>query len=204
MSSEQHKGWYSRGYLPHFDHPASLQGVTFHLADSLPTRALETLKERSKLKKDADAELRRLIEKYLNAGHGSCYLKDPRIAETVEQTLFHFDGKRYRLLAWVIIPNHVHVLIEMFPGYPLADLLHSWKSFTAHEANNLLGRKGKFWQTEYFDRFIRNEEHFNNAVFYIHNNPVKAGLVSSPEDYRFSSASWERRYPGSAGASPAS
>ena len=84
MSSEQHKGWYSRGYLPHFDHPASLQGVTFHLADSLPIKALEKLKEKSKLKKDADAELRRLIEKYLNAGYGSCYFKDPRIAETVE------------------------------------------------------------------------------------------------------------------------
>ena len=125
MSSEQHKGWYSRGYLPHFDHPALLQGVTFHLADSLPTKVLEILKERSKLKKDADAELRRLIEKYLDAGHGSCSLKDPRIAEMVEQALFHFDREHYRLLAWVIMPNHVHVLVEMFSGYPLANLLHA-------------------------------------------------------------------------------
>jgi REP element-mobilizing transposase RayT len=72
----------------------------------------------------------------------------------------HFDGQRYRLLAWVVMPNHVHVLIETMTGHTLAAVLHSWKSYTAKEANRLLGRTGDFWQPEYFDRFIRDDRHF--------------------------------------------
>lgn len=188
MSSNQHREWYSRGYLPHFDHLGLNQAITFHLADSLPAKVLEAMKEMAKLQKDPDMELRRQIQKYLDAGHGSCCLKGSRIADMVEQALFHFDEKRYRLLVWVVMPNHVHVIIETFSGYLLGDVVHSWKSFTAKEANKLLKRRGRFWQKEYYDRFIRDEKHFDNAVFYIHNNPVKAGLVKRAEDYPFSSA----------------
>jgi REP element-mobilizing transposase RayT len=185
---EKHKEWNYRGYLPHFDHPELIQGITFHLGDSLPTKILEAMKEIANLQKDPDAELRRQIQKYLDAGHGLCYLEDSRIAKIVEQALFHFDGKRYKLLAWVIMPNHVHALIETVLGYPLGKIVQSWKSFTANEINKLLKRKGQFWQEDYFDRFIRNQQHFDNAVFYIHNNPVKAGLVKCPEDFPYSSA----------------
>jgi len=95
---------------------------------------------------------------------------------------------RYHLLAWVVMPNHVHVLIEVIQGYPLGDVIHSWKSFTAKQANKILGKTGAFWQRDYFDRFIRDEAHFANVVNYIHHNPVKAGLVRRAEDWPFSSA----------------
>lgn len=193
----EHRGWYSRGYLPHFDEPDLIQSITFRLADSVPASVIAAWKEELELKSAESAadprciELVRRIAKYEDAGRGACWLRDERIASIVENALLYFDGERYRLLAWCIMPNHVHVLSEMIRGYPLADVLHSWKSFTANEANRLLGRTGAFWQREYFDRFIRNERHLRMAIEYIENNPVKAGLARSPEEWRFGSA-WHR------------
>jgi putative transposase len=110
----------------------------------------------------------------------------------VENALLHFDGQRYHLIAWCIMPNHVHGLVETYGSWPLAHVLHSWKSYTAHTANQILGCSGDFWFREYHDRFIRDERHFANAVDYIEQNPVKAGLVYRPEEWRWSSA-WRRR-----------
>ena len=180
----KHKEWYSRGYLPHFDAPGLIQGVTLRLWDSLPAEIVEQL-EKDSLE---DSAKRTRVEEYLNVGYGACYLGDPRIARLVENALLHFDGQRYRLIAWVIMPNHVHVLLEIFAGYPLDTVVHSWKSYTANEANKLLQRQGRFWFREYFDRYIRDEQHFANAVRYIHDNPVKAGLVEKAENWAFSSA----------------
>ncbi len=104
-------------------------------------------------------------------GHGACWLGDPRIARLVEEALLHFDGKRYRLIAWCVMPNHVHALVETREEWPLAGIVHSWKSFTAHRANRILKRSGDFWLREYFDRFIRDDRHFENAVGYIEINP---------------------------------
>lgn len=185
-SLQTHKGWYSRGYLPHFDDPGLIQGITFRLWDSLPGHVAESLVE--ELKQTSSATKRARIEAYLNAGYGACYLRDPRIARLVENALLHFDGERYRMIAWVVMPNHVHTLIETIEGYPLGTVLHSWKSYTASKANQILGRSGRFWYHEYFDRYIRDERHFANAVRYIHENPVKAGLVEKPEEWLFSSA----------------
>ncbi len=190
----KHNEWYSRGYLPHFDEPGLIQVITLRLWDSLPAKIVEQL-EKDSLE---DSAKRARTEEYLNAGYGACYLSDPRIARLVENALLHFDGQRYRLIAWVIMPNHVHVLLEIFAGYPLDRVVHSWKSYTANEANKLLQRQGRFWFREYFDRYIRDEQHFANAVRYIHENPVKAGLVERAEDWEFSSAKlW------SAGCQPA-
>lgn len=147
------------------------------------------------------AELRERISRYEDAGHGDCYLRDERIAELVQNALFHFDSERYRLLTWCIMPNHVHVLIETMQGWPLGDVVHSWKSFTAKEANKVLGRSGEFWMKNYFDRFIRDESHFAAVKEYIENNPVKAGLCSSPEEWRFS-ASGSRENAPETGAFP--
>lgn len=92
------------------------------------------------------------------------------------------------------MPNHVHVLIEVFEGYPLHTVIQSWKSYTANEANKILGQEGRFWYPDYYDRFIRDERHFYNAVRYIHENPVKAGLVEKAEDWPFCSARfWDSR-----------
>ncbi len=135
-----------------------------------------------------DAVKRARVEEYLNAGHGACYLRQQQIAEIVENNWLHFDGKRYQLFAWVVMPNHVHVLIEIWEGHPLDKVIHSWKSYTATEANKLLKRKGAFWFPDYFDRYIRDGKHFANAIRYIHENPVAAGLVEKAEDWQFSSA----------------
>ena len=193
-SAIRHKGWYSRGYLPHFDSPGLLQGITFHLADSLPVHVVTALAEDPEMMQDPVKRAR--VEAYLNAGYGDCHLRDPRIGSIVENALLHFDGERYRQIAWVVMPNHVHTLIETFEGYPLANVIQSWKSYTAKQANRLLGRSGQFWAVDYFDRYIRNERHFADAVNYIHNNPVKAGLVSTPEAWPFSSAAhWNADVP---------
>jgi len=179
------KGWYSRGYLPHLDTPHLLQSVTFRLADSLPKEVIERLSED---RTRGDVERRRRIEQYLDAGHGACWLRRPEIARIVEDVLLHFDGERYRLLAWVVMPSHVHVLIETMHGFPLAGVVKSWKSFSAVKANSALGRSGRFWARDYFDRYIRDDGHFLAVKEYIENNPVKAGLVGRALDWPFGSA----------------
>jgi len=137
---------------------------------------------------EAATELRRRVEDYLDAGHGECLLRAAQIAALVENTLFHFDRQRYGLLAWCVMPNHVHVLIETVEGWPLDGVLHSWKSFTSHKANKLLQRQGDLWQREYLDRYVRNAEHFEAVVKYIEENPVKAGLARIKTDWPWSSA----------------
>ena len=188
--------WYSRGFLPHFDHPNLIQSLTFRLHDAVPQPLVESWKAELARNKtlspeNRDAKLRKLIAKYEDAGHGACHLRDPRIASLVENTLLYFDAQRYRLIAWCLMPNHVHALIEMGETYPLASIAHSWKSFTSQKANQILKRSGDFWFREYYDRFIRDEQHFANAVTYIERNPVKARLVGSPEEWRWSSA-WRK------------
>jgi REP element-mobilizing transposase RayT len=107
----------------------------------------------------------------------------------VQENLLHFDGERYRVLAWCLMPNHVHALIEIWQT-PLAELLHSWKSYTSKQANKILGRTGRFWQDEYFDRYVRDEAHLRKVVHYVENNPVKAGLARQPAEWPWSSARW--------------
>ncbi|HXI23679.1 MAG TPA: transposase, partial [Pyrinomonadaceae bacterium] len=111
-----------------------------------------------------------------------------RVAEIVEHALLHIDGERYALHAWCVMPNHVHTLFTPLKGSKMSGIVHSWKSFTAHECNKVLDRTGKFWEREPFDRYIRNQRHFNNAVTYIEYNPVKAGLCQKNEDWKWSSA----------------
>jgi putative DNA methylase len=135
-----------------------------------------------------DPERLRRVERLLDAGHGECWLAKPEIATLVEESLLHGDGQRYRLLCWVIMPNHVHTLIETLDGHPLPDVAHSWKSFTANVANRRLGRTGHFWARDYFDRYIRDDQHLAAVIRYIENNPVKAGLVERAEDWLFGSA----------------
>ena len=183
---QDHKYWHSRGYLPHFDAPDLVQGITFRLWDALPEDVINHLA--AELTEETDSVKRARYEQYLNAGYGACYLANERIGNLVEQALFHFDGQRYRLIAWVIMPNHVHVLVEIKSGHPLHRVIHSWKSYTASQANKILGRSGPFWFVDYYDRYIRDELHLAHAIHYIHQNPVSAGLVDQPEQWPFSSA----------------
>lgn len=106
----------------------------------------------------------------------------------VEQALLYFDNDRYRLRAWCVMPNHVHVMIDVWDGHPLHTIIWSWKSWTSRQANARLRRAGAFWHREYYDRFICDAAHLRNAVAYIENNPVKAGLVPAAADWPWSSA----------------
>ncbi|HEX2889871.1 REP-associated tyrosine transposase [Vineibacter terrae] len=176
----EHRGWYSRHYLPHFDAAHLLQVVTVRLADSLPTSIMAQVRRVP----EAQAE----TEAFLDSGYGACWLREPAVAKVVETSLLHFDGTRYRVLAWCIMPNHVHMMIEQMEGHRLGDVVGSWKRFSALQANRILGRQGPFWQTEYFDRFIRDGGHYHAAIAYIENNPVKAGLVEQAAHWLWSSA----------------
>ncbi len=180
-------------YLPHWTlTTGGIYAVAYRLVDSLPKSVLERLlRERTELERQATLrdgvlakeEEQRLahlhsekIESYLDAGQGSCWLNLPDIAQVVIDNLLHFSDDRYRLHAWCIMPNHVHVLVEPLPGFRLADIIHSWKSYTAKAANKILRRTGDFWQPEYYDHLIRDEADYAHAVRYIEQNPVKAGL----------------------------
>jgi REP element-mobilizing transposase RayT len=198
------RGWHSRGYLRHFDAGQEFtQFVTFRLADSVPTQVIVKWRDEllSRPEAEREAELHRLIEAFLDTGYGACHLRDERIAALVEGVLFFFDGKRYSLHAWVVMPNHVHALFTPLNDWSLSDIVASWKSFTAKAANKLLGRVGRFWQEDYIDRYVRNEHHFQRVVEYVELNPVKAGLCESPRDWPFGSARW--KCSGGAGGTPA-
>ena len=168
--------------------------MTFRLADSLPANALQKLEQELTSLSDSqrDRARRTRIENWLDAGVGCCALRHPAVAEVVESALLRFDSERYRLLCWSVMPNHVHVLIE--PLDDLGRIVKSWKSFVARWAmgnNNSLGLAipgHRFWMRDYWDRYIRNEAHLQAVMAYIHQNPVKAGLVDMPENWRWSSA----------------
>ena len=183
-------GWHSRGYLPHFNGGELAQTINLRLSDSLPQSVLEKWKREFAENQTADVEtvLRRRIERYLDQGYGSCSLKDERVAAIVQGSLLHFDDQRYRLSAWVVMPNHAHMLLTPHGSWSLSEIMKSLKSYTSHEVNKVLDRHGHFWMEDYFDRYIRNERHFASAIAYIENNPVKAGLCPRSEDWPFSSA----------------
>lgn len=188
------KGWYYSGAAPHRDVPGVLQFITFRLADSLPQTVLRRLREEAERVPLGQRERfrRRSIESWLDAGLGSCVLARPEVAAMVRDTLLHHDGERYRLVAWCIMPNHIHVLIE--PRYSLPRIIQTWKSVTTRwvlsnsERLQLGVVAGNLWMRDYWDRFIRDEQHFQTAIHYIHQNPVKAGLCVSAEQWRWSSA----------------
>ncbi len=178
--------------LPHWTKDGAMYAVCFRLADSVPAHVLESWQaERASIMNAAqqqnrpltDVEINRLqelfserVEKYLDAGHGACWLRDPTIAKVVEGALQHFDGERYRLLAWCVMPNHVHVVVQPIGGSKLPDILHSWKRWTAREANKVLNRTGEFWQAEYYDHLVRNEAELRHVVEYAFENPEKSGF----------------------------
>ena len=199
-------GWHERGYLPHCDYPGLVQFVTFRLADSMPDSRRG---EREHLLKiEDDRKKRTKLEEYLDRGVGECHLRDPRIAQLAEDAMFHFHDEHYELLAWCVMPNHVHVLVHVWQ-MPLDEIIQSWKRFSATRALKLLRVERRtpirlveivgitpnrssalqsFWQREYWDTFMRDEEQEQKAIRYIENNPVKAKLCHVDKEWPFSSA----------------
>jgi REP element-mobilizing transposase RayT len=192
------RGWYSRGYLRHFDASGVPQLVTFRQDDSVPVRLLraygltvaqaKTLGQRDR----AQDRVHMHLEQYLGKGRGSCQLADPGAARIMENVLRLGEGHEYELMAWIIMPNHVHVVARPARGVALAAIIRRWKSGSALLINRRFGQSGRFWQPEAFDRYIRGPEHEYHAIRYVELNPVTAGLCDSPLDWEFSSA---RRWP---------
>jgi REP element-mobilizing transposase RayT len=119
---------------------------------------------------------------------GSCALRDAAAARIVQNALLYFEGNRYYLAAWCVMPNHVHVVLTPLPGHSLWAILKSWKTFTAREINKVLGRTGTFWERESFHHLIRTPGHFEEFVLYTEENPVEAGFCQHPADWRFGSS----------------
>ena len=184
-------GWHERGYLPHRDEPGLIQLVTFRVADSFPA-ALRS-EWLALLEIEDDRERRRKLEAYLDRGHGECWLRTPAIAELVQGALRFHDGAKYELRAWVVMPNHVHVLFVV-GAKPMAQVIAGWKEFTAREANKRLGRSGKFWAEDYRDTYMRDAAHELRARRYVESNPVKALLAREPAQWRWSSARFRDKY----------
>lgn len=189
--------------LPHWSQDNTLVFVTWRLADSLPQSKLQEIEETQKSFFSGHPEpwdeatlhlyrknITKEMESFLDSGSGACVMKDPEIRQNVEAALRFFDGLRYRLHAFVVMPNHVHVLFECFSSHPLSTVLHSWKSYTAKVVNQTLGRQGTLWQDESWDRLIRNEKHYLNCVDYIHdNNPDLACILTQTENIPIRSTS---------------
>ncbi|MFD1553698.1 hypothetical protein DNU06_10105 [Putridiphycobacter roseus] len=177
-----------KGNLPHRNKVDLIQFITFRLGDSIPKKALEELEASLKNIKDEKTRIQKqkTLEKYLDNGYGCCALAKKEMAQVMLDALLHHDGDKYDLLAWSIMPNHVHVMIKTKDELP--KIIQSWKSFTGKWAIkhnkkyklNLPDKADRFWMPEYWDRFIRDANHFNATVSYILNNPKKAGL---PKDH---------------------
>jgi REP-associated tyrosine transposase len=177
--------------LSHWQQEGAVYFITFRLADAVPHRLrTEWESERESWLRvhpqPWSAEVERAyherftgaIERWLDAGHGSCILRRRGCAEIVAEALLYFDGQRAVMISSVVMPNHVHALFVQNTEWPLEKVLRSWKSFTSRKINSLLDLKGSIWQRDYFDRLVRDEKHFANCVRYIRKNPVKARLRS--------------------------
>jgi REP element-mobilizing transposase RayT len=179
-----------RRRLPHWFQEGCTYFVTFRLADSLPSIVLdEWRRERDawlsqvpqpvspRTLEEARALFSARFEDHLDAGHGTCLLRDPDTAAEVERCLRHRDGRDYSLGSFVIMPNHVHAVLRPAMGHSLPEILQAWKSVTAHKLNQRLGREGPFWQDESFDHLVRDEHQLERFARYIEDNPARAGLA---------------------------
>ena len=170
--------------LPHWNQDNCVQFVTFRLADSLPQSKLKEygdikgqwLAEHPKpwdvaTKEEYENKVGSVIDKWIDAGYGECILKNKEARNIVEMSIMHFNGIRYDIHAFVIMPNHVHVLLTPRVNYPIQDIVGNWKRFSAHEINKILGRQGAVWERESFDHMVRDEDSYKKRFNYIINNP---------------------------------
>ncbi len=185
------RGWHQRGYVPHFDAPGVTQFVTFQLHDSFPVA--RRAEWEVILQEPDESVKRRKIEEWLDRGHGECWLRRPDVAKLIEQNLFENNGQNYLLQGWVLMPNHLHLIVDVW-DVPLAKLISGWKGKTSRLANQLLHRTGKFWQEDYFDTLVRDEAHLKKAVRYTEKNPMKAFLAKEVRDWPWSSARHRDEY----------
>jgi type I restriction enzyme R subunit len=212
---------FRRRDLPHRDVPGAPYFVTTCLEGSIPARGLldltrfrEELRQRQKPAHMTREEWEvrcwkqgfARLESWLDEQPARRVLESPALAEVVVDSLFHFAGERYDLLAYVVMPSHLHWLFQPLPEWvatlpeedrrtPRERITYSLNRFTATKCNRILGVKGAFWQTESYDHWVRDVDELERIIRYIEENPVKAGLVQTPDEWRFSSA-WGRKVTG--------
>lgn len=190
------------GDLPHWEQPGATYFITFRTADSLPQEAFNLWKRQrdhrltrqtgivddmpwhikaKALDPNHQGQFRRIfrhkLEKLLDRGTGECPFSDAKLAQIVADSLKHFDGERYHLGDFVVMPNHVHLLVCLFAAFRLRRQCYSWKHYIAKEINKIRGGPCELWQKESFDHLVRDVEHFRKFQRYIRANPKKAGLA---------------------------
>jgi REP element-mobilizing transposase RayT len=175
--------------LPHWRQDGCAYSLTCHLGDSLPTHILQLwsgvrghwLDLHPPPWTDAEASeyherFTEQMERHLDAGCGSCVLRRPECAQAVVDTLAHGDGAQYDLGTFVVMPNHVHLLVVPRPGHDLSDLTHAWERISAHRINRALGRRGSLWSEDAYDHIVRDQAELERTDAYVRQNPEKAGL----------------------------
>jgi len=189
-----------RRNLPHWEQESVVAFVTFRLSDSIPSERLASWEnERRRWMvvrgKSGEGDLHDVLDQLdsnqrleylrefgrqfhsmLDDCHGGCCLKRSDCSEALALTLRHFDGQRYQLGEFVIMPNHVHLLVAPMPSHGLSGIVKSWKSFSAREINRLTGTTGQVWQRESFDHLVRDAGSLVKFERYIRSNPEKASL----------------------------
>jgi putative transposase len=194
----------TRNRLPHWQQENAAYFLTFRLADSLPADLLKEWRDERNLwlathpkpwSPETEMEYHKrfssAIDRHLDQGHGSCLLRDPANSALVADAFRHFDRSRYLLHAWVIMPNHIHLLFSLDASTDLGKTVASWKRFSAVKINHDHTQTGTIWQKDYFDRLIRDWDHFINVARYIRRNPAKAKLPAG--DYTHYEAPWVQR-----------
>ena len=180
----------TRANLPHWNKDKTASFVTFRLADSLPIEKLLKLEDSrtawlaehpqpwdAETAKEYFSTFDETVQGWLDAGYGSCVLADDACRQIVENSLWHFAGERYHLYAYVVMPNHVHVLFQPMEGRTISRIVADWKSFTAHKINESRGTDGTVWQKESFDTLIRSQRHFQTVISYIRKNDLMRAWV---------------------------
>jgi putative transposase len=192
---------------PHWSQAGAVVFITFRTHDSIPREVIEGwdrrkqewLRNRGKdagahwslviqeLSEVDRAEFRKTFnrcrETFLDSCHGRCLLKRPGLSKIVADSLQHFDGERYRMGDFIVMPNHVHLLAVFRSAEAMKEQCDSWLHYTAYRINQAIGEKGKFWQRAPFDHLVRSPAQYEYLRHYIADNPHKAGL--SPGEYHY-------------------
>jgi len=191
-------------HLPHWQQDRASYFLTFRLGDSIPTTILNDWREArdrwcldhpkpwsDEIEAEYHKRFSAAIDRHLDQNHGSCLLRESENSAIVANALLHFDRHRYLLHSWVIMPNHVHLLLSLAESESLEHIVASWKRFTAIQINRRNGSSGSLWQRDYFDRLIRDWDHFINVARYIRRNPGKAKIQDG--SFRLHEAPWVKR-----------
>ena len=184
------KRHFHRRNLPHLYYNEGIYFVTFRLYDSIHPDELKNLQKLiDKYRKLHPDEKEKVFKKYDSLldkpANKIQYLKQPQIREICKKAIHYYDNKEYKLICYCIMPNHVHLVIDLINNKRLlGDILGSVKKYSARRANKVLGKKGKFWQSESFDRLVRDERELYYVIRYVLMNPVNAGLVENWKEWK--------------------